>query len=80
VGQLMRGFGLTADNLLSAEIVTADGEVRKASATENQDLFWAIRGGGGNFGIATRFELQLHPIGALLFGGLVSTRPRRVRS
>jgi FAD binding domain/Berberine and berberine like len=77
VGHLMRGFGLTADNLLSAEIVTADGEVRKASATENQDLFWAIRGGGGNFGIATRFELQLHPIGALLFGGLVFYAPEK---
>jgi len=77
VGHLMRSLGLTADNLLSAEIVTADGQVRKTSATENDDLFWAIRGGGGNFGIATKFELQLHPIGALLFGGLVFYAPEK---
>src|SRR5882672_5524955 len=77
VGHLMRSFGLTADNLLSAEIVTADGQVRRTSAIENDDLFWAVRGGGGNFGIATQFELQLHPIGPLLFGGLVFYAPEK---
>jgi UDP-N-acetylenolpyruvoylglucosamine reductase len=62
IGYLARGYGLTIDNLLSAEVVTADGQVRRASKEENADLFWALRGGGGNFGVVTTFEFQLHPV------------------
>jgi FAD/FMN-containing dehydrogenase len=60
-------WGLACDNLLSVEVVTADGEVLQASMTEHPDLFWAVRGGGGNFGIVTWFEYQLHPIGPEVF-------------
>src|SRR5262247_2138366 len=61
-------YGLACDNLLSVDIVTADGQLRTASATENADLFWAVRGGGGNFGVVTSFEYQLYPVGDLLAG------------
>ncbi len=71
IGWLHGEHGLTVDNLLSVEIVNADGQVRRASATENQDLFWAVRGGGGNFGIVTSFEYQLHPVGPMVLGGMV---------
>ena len=70
IGWLMRKHGLTIDNLLSVELVTADGEVLRASASENADLFWGVRGGGGNFGIVTSFEYQLHPLGPIIMGGL----------
>lgn len=70
-GWLSRKYGLTSDNLLSADVVTADGRLLKASATENPDLFWGIRGGGGNFGIVTSFEFQLHPVGPQVMGGLI---------
>ena len=70
LGLLMRKHGLASDNLLSVDIVTADGELRTASATENPDLFWALRGGGGNFGVATSFEYRAHAVGTVL-GGLV---------
>lgn len=59
-GRLGRKFGMSIDNVLSADVVTADGRLRRASATENPDLYWAIRGGGGNFGVVTAFEFQLH--------------------
>ncbi|WP_157157525.1 FAD-binding oxidoreductase [Diaminobutyricimonas sp. LJ205] len=62
MGWLARRFGLTCDNVLSFEMVTADGEVVRASASENPDLDWGLRGGGGNFGVVTDFELQLHPV------------------
>lgn len=71
VGHLRRKHGLTIDNLLSVDIVTADGQLRHASADENEDLFWAVRGGGGNFGIVTNFEYQLHPIGPALMEATV---------
>jgi hypothetical protein len=75
MGWLTRKHGLSIDNLVSAEVVTADGQIRRASPTENSDLFWAIRGGGGNFGVVTEFEFMLHPVGpivqvALLFWDL----------
>jgi FAD/FMN-containing dehydrogenase len=69
-GFLMRRFGLSCDNLLSADVLTADGRIVKASADENTDLFWAMRGGGGNFGIVTSFEYRLHRVGPVL-GGLL---------
>jgi FAD/FMN-containing dehydrogenase len=65
-GRLGRKYGLTCDNLVAAEIVTADGQLLKVSASKNADLFWAIRGGGGNFGIVTAFEYRLFPVGPLL--------------
>lgn len=70
-GWITRKFGLTIDNLVSADVVTADGELVRASATENPDLFWALRGGGGNFGIVTAFEFQLHEFGPQVVAGLV---------
>ena len=70
-GWLTRKHGFTADNLLSADVVTADGQVLRASQDENPDLFWGIRGGGGNFGIVTSFEYQLHAVGPQVLGGLL---------
>jgi FAD/FMN-containing dehydrogenase len=70
IGWLGGLHGATVDNLISAEVVTADGQLRRASATENADLFWALRGGGGNFGVVTTFEYRLHPVGQVL-GGMV---------
>lgn len=77
VGHLMRSMGLSSDNLISAQLVTADGQVLQASESENTDLFWGIRGGGGNFGIATEFEFQLHPLPPTVFGGLIFYAPEK---
>ena len=69
LGHLMRKHGLTVDNLRSVDLVTAEGELRHVTAQSDPDLFWGLRGGGGNFGIATRFEYQLHPVGPMVLGG-----------
>jgi FAD/FMN-containing dehydrogenase len=71
LGFLMRKHGLTVDNLVSAEVVTADGAIVRASAHEHPDLFWALRGGGGNFGVVTTFQLTLHPVGPTVTAGPV---------
>ena len=71
IGYLNRKHGLACDNLLSAEVVTADGRLLKASPEENADLFWALRGGGGNFGVVTSLEYQTHPVGPVLAGEVV---------
>ncbi|MBN8971795.1 MAG: FAD-binding oxidoreductase [Rhizobiales bacterium] len=70
-GKLGRKHGLSCDNLIAAEIVMADGRLLRTSAAEHPDLFWAIRGGGGNFGIVTTFEYQLYPVGPMLLAGSV---------
>ena len=70
VGYMVRKYGLTIDNLIGAEIVTADGEVRTIDAATEPDLFWAIRGGGGNFGVVTRFRFRLQPLGGIVGGFL----------
>jgi FAD/FMN-containing dehydrogenase len=69
IGWLMRKYGATVDNLLSVDLVTADGELVTASENENPDLFWGVRGGGGNFGIVTSFEYRLHPVGPIVLAG-----------
>ena len=70
IGWLMGKHGVSVDNLISANVITADGELRRASAREHSDLFWALRGGSGNFGVVTSFEYRLHPVGQVL-GGMV---------
>ena len=70
IGWLTGKYGLAVDNVLSFELVTADGRVLNVSAVENADLFWSLRGGGGNFGIVTRFEYRLHPVGKVLAGAV----------
>src|SRR5215204_4178753 len=69
INWLMRKYGLTIDQLLSVDLITAEGELVKASETENPDLFWGIRGGGGNFGIVTEFEFRLNPVGPTVLAG-----------
>ncbi len=72
IGHLMRRFGLTIDSLLSGDLVTADGECLEASADEHPDLFWGLRGGGGNFGIVTSFEYRLHSLGPTVVAGVLA--------
>jgi FAD/FMN-containing dehydrogenase len=79
IGWLARKYGLSSDNLLSADIVTADGKVLMVSAKQHADLFWAIRGGGGNFGVVTSLEYRLHPVGPMVMGGMVLHPIERAR-
>jgi len=71
IGWLLRKYGLTADNLISADVVTSDGRLVHANAGEEPELFWALRGGGGNFGIVTSFDYELHPVGPTVTAGLI---------
>ena len=73
-GYLTRRFGWTSDNLTAVDLVTADGRMVRASERENSDLFWAVRGGGGNFGVATGFDYALHPVGPEIVGGAIAWR------
>ena len=79
-GWLERSYGLACDNLIAAELVTAAGERLRASADEHPDLYWALRGGGGNFGVVTTLEFQLHPVGPTVFGGLAAYDPKHGRA
>jgi FAD/FMN-containing dehydrogenase len=72
IGHLMRKYGLAIDNLVSCDVVTAEGEFLVAGEQENPDLFWGLRGGGGNFGVVTSFEFRLHPLGPMVTAGLVA--------
>ena len=80
IGWLMRKHGFACDNLLSVDLVTADGCLVTASADQNPDLFWALKGGGGNFGVVTSFEYRLHPVGPTVYGGGVAFAPEHRRA
>jgi len=72
LGWLMPKHGIALDNLLAVNLVLADGSTVRASAEDHADLFWAVRGGGGNFGVAGSFEFRLHPVGPMVIGGLIA--------
>ena len=74
VGWLVRKYGLSCDNLLAVDVVTADGQFQRATPEENGDLFWALRGGGGNFGVVTAFRYRLHPVSTVLAGLVIHPR------
>lgn len=78
-GRVARRYGLALDNVMGVDVVTADGQLRHASATENPDLYWAVRGGGGNFGVATEFEFALHPMPRQIVGGDLTFPINRAR-
>jgi hypothetical protein len=78
-GRLGRKFGLTCDNVTGFELVTADGHWQRANAQDNPDLYWALRGGGGNFGVVTSFEYQLHELAPVIYGGTISFPFERAR-
>ena len=79
IGWLMREHGLALDNLEEVEMVLADGRVARANASENTELFWGVRGGGGNFGVVTAFTFRLHPVGPIVYGGALFYRAERAR-
>ena len=76
----MGKYGLALDNLRSVELVTAEGKLLRASKDEEPDLFWAVRGGGGNFGVVTSLEYQLHPVGPMVTGGLIAHPIKQARA
>lgn len=79
-GYLTRKFGWTTDNLVSVEMVTANGQIVRASEQENPDLFWGLRGGGGNFGVVTKFQYKLHPVGPQIMGGVIAWKGEEAAS